>query len=71
MRDAVRVQVLEYVDDFCDIEYFDLIVEFIDVEFDEVDELPALAELLDEVEVGFVLKGVFESDYSGMFTIRQ
>jgi hypothetical protein len=65
--DAVGVQVLQNADYFCDIEYLDFLGEFGDVEFDEVDELSSLAVLLDEVEVGLVLEGVFELIDSGVF----
>ena len=71
MGDTMRMQILQNIDNLCDIEDLDLISKFIDIKFDEIDELPTLTELLNKVEVGLILKGIFQCDYSRMFTIRQ
>ena len=71
MGDAIGMEILQYIDNLGDIEDLDLISQFIDIKFDEIDKLPTLTELLNEVEVGLILKGIFQCDYSRVFTIRQ
>lgn len=71
MRDAVGVQVLQYVDDFCDIEHLKFLSKFGDVDLDEVDELSTLTVLLNEVNVGLVLKSVLEFDNAIMLQLRK
>jgi hypothetical protein len=71
MSDAIGVQILEDVHNFSDVEYLHLLRQFVDVQLDEVDELPSLAELLDEVEVGLVLEGVFEFVDACVFEVRE
>lgn len=65
------MEILQNIDNLSDIEDLDLISKFIDVKFNEIDELPTLTKLLNEVEVGLILKGIFQCDYSRVFTIRQ
>ena len=60
MRDAIGVQILEGIDDFGNIKNLDLFGQSVDVRFDEVDELPTLAVLLHEVEIGLVLESVLQ-----------
>jgi hypothetical protein len=60
MRDAIGVQILEGIDNFGNIKNLDLFSQSVDVRFDEVDELPALAVLLHEVEIGLVLESVLQ-----------
>lgn len=71
MSDTIRMEILQNIDNLSDIEDLDLISKFIDVKFNEIDELPTLTKLLNEVEVGLILKGIFQCDYSRVFTIRQ
>lgn len=71
MSDTIRMEILQNIDNLSDIEYLDLISKFIDVKFNEIDELPTLTKLLNEVEVCLILKGIFQCDYSRVFTIRQ
>lgn len=71
MGDAIGVEVLEDVDDLSNVEDLDLMSKFIDVKFNEVNELPSLTELLNEVEVGLILKGIFECHNTRMLTIGQ
>ncbi len=71
MSDTIRMEILQNIDNLSDIEDLDLISQFIDVKFNEIDELPTLTKLLNEVEVGLILKGIFQCDYSRVFTIRQ
>lgn len=71
MSDTIRMEILQNINNLSDIEDLDLISQFIDVKFNEIDELPTLTKLLNEVEVGLILKGIFQCDYSRVFTIRQ
>ena len=71
VRDSAGVQVLEDDDDLRDVEDLEFLSEFGDVELDEVDELAALAVLLDEVEVGLVLEGVLQLHDPAVLQLRQ
>jgi|688.fasta_scaffold72144_4 hypothetical protein len=69
--DTVRVQIFEYVNNLSNVEDLDLISKFIDVKLNEINKLPTLTELLNEVEVGLILEGVFERHDTRMLTIGQ
>lgn len=56
MGNPTLMNVLEDVDDFCDVEDLGLLCEFGDVVPDEVDEVPSLTKLENKVETLFILK---------------
>lgn len=71
MGDSVFVDVLEQVDHLRDVKYLDVLVEFVDIGFDEIDELPSLAVLEHKVEALLILEGRAQFDDSGVFEVRQ
>lgn len=71
MGNSMRMEILEYIDNLSNVEDLDLISQFIDVKFDEIDKFATFTELLNEVEVGLILEGIFECYYTRMLTIGQ
>ena len=56
MGDSIFVNVLKQIDHLCDIEYFDVFVEFVYICFDEADELSSFAVLEYEIKALLILK---------------
>jgi hypothetical protein len=56
MGDSIFVNVLKQIDHLCDIEYFDVFVEFVNICFDEADELSSFAVLEYEIKALLILK---------------
>lgn len=49
MSNSIGMQILQGVDNFCDVEDLDFFGQFADVEFDEIDKLSSFAIFLDEI----------------------
>ncbi len=62
MSYPIRVKVLKQIDDFGDVEDFNLLGELANVHLDEIYKLSPLTVLLHEVKIGLVLEGIFEFD---------
>lgn len=71
MSNPIRMQVLQGVDYFGNIENLDLFCQLADIELDEVDELASLTVLLHEVEIGLVLEGVLQLIDAGVLHGRE
>ena len=67
MGDFVKMQVLQNLNDFSDVEDFDLMSKFVIVIFDELGEASAFAVLHDEIQGLGLLESKLELDDSWVF----
>jgi len=56
MSDSILVNVLKQVDHLCDIKYFKVFVEFVDIGFDKADEFSSFAVLDYKIKALLILK---------------
>ena len=71
MSYSVSVEVLEEVDDLCDVEDAGPFCQLVEVGLDETDELSALTVLLHEVQRSLVLEGVAQLNDSRVLEVGQ
>ena len=69
MGNSVFVNIFKKVDYLCNVEDFYILVEFLDVGFDEIDELASLTKLKYEIETCLVLEGGAQFNDSGVFEV--
>jgi len=70
MSDSILVNVLKQVDHLCDIKYFKVFVEFVDIGFDKADEFSSFAVLDYKIKALLILKWRPQFDDSRVFEAR-